>query len=207
MTNKIIATLLSAATIFFLMISPIIIVAFSPSFYKPFYSDNFKTNATDQEFLTTLVLDYVRGIDVAMIPFSPNAISHLDDVHSLVNIAEILLISSVIILLLLVPFIWWYKKDYQLVLRPLFISSIIALCFTLLSAVLAKLNFSGWFIKFHEIFFRHGNWQFADNDLLILLFPMGIFQVLVLKIMMMSIGLSGLFVLLSYLLLYKFNKK
>ena len=206
MENKIISVLLSVATIIFLIIVPIMLIGFSQSSYQSFYYDDFKINAVDQEFLTNSVLDYIRGVNVAMVPFSPTEISHLDDVQMLIGIAEMLFIVSVILLLLFIPFIWWYKQNRKLVLQLLFIGSGVAFSFVLMVGVISWFRFEKIFVIFHNVLFPQGGWEFASTDLLIMLFPLEVFQFLASRIFITSISLSAVVLLLSYLFLYKFNK-
>ncbi len=207
MANKIIAVLIGVATVIFLIIGPMMMVGFSHSVYKPFYSENFKTSAADQEFLTNSVLDYIRGFDVAMVPFSPAEIAHLDDVQVLVSVAEILFVVSIVLLLFLIPVVWWYKDNKKLVLKPIFVGSGISLILVTLISIISQLNFSDSFVGFHRMFFPIGNWEFASTDLLILLFPLELFQSLVSRIITDSVSLSVILLAGSYLVLYHFNKK
>jgi len=187
MTNKIVGVLMALATVVFLLFTPVLTTMFSSNLYQQFYSDDFKTTKADQEFLTELVLEYIRGIDVSMIPFTSEEVAHLQDVRSLVGIGEELVIVSGLMLLIFIPLIWWRKRNYKLALKPVLVGSVIAFVIALTIAIIGYFAFEPTFVAFHNIFFPQGGWQFASNSLLIILFPINVFSTLAERIVFMTL--------------------
>ncbi len=203
MTNKIVGVLITLATIVFLLFTPVLTTMFSNNLYQQFYSDDFPTTKADQEFLTELVLEYIRGIDVSMIPFTSEEVAHLQDVRSLVGIGEELVVVSGLILLIFIPLTWWRKRNYKLALKPVFVGSIIVFVIALTIAIIGYFAFESIFIVFHKIFFPQGGWQFASNSLLIILFPINVFSTLAERIVFITLGMSGALSLLTWFSLYR----
>lgn len=203
MANKIVGGLIALATILFLLLTPVLTTVFSTDLYQQFYSEDFKTNKENQEFLTITVLEYISGVDVAMTPFSRGEISHLQDVKQRIDVSETLVIVAGFILLIFVPLIWWKKRNHFLALQPVMIGSIIAFVIALIIAGGSYFAFEPTFTILHKIVFPHGGWQFVPDSLLILLFPINVFIVLATRIFIIMLSMSGLLAILTWFTLYR----
>jgi integral membrane protein (TIGR01906 family) len=101
---------------------------------------------------------------------TPEALSHLDDVYSVISAARIALgvIFAVCVVLLIITGFFKGARTLGKIFMGAALSVII--CFALLG-LWAALDFNGFFVVFHSLFFAEGSWTFSADSLLICLYP------------------------------------
>ncbi|HEY4662997.1 MAG TPA: DUF1461 domain-containing protein [Candidatus Humimicrobiaceae bacterium] len=124
--------------------------------------------------------------------FTPDEVSHLNDVRELLAKIFILYFSS--ILLIITGSILMIDKNFKIFIRDLgktfIISSVTILLFIAILYLLGK-NFPVLFDNFHLIFFPQGNFTFPESSLIITLFPFGFFYDFFIKIVLSSAIISA----------------
>lgn len=173
--NAIPYVLLFLATGIMLMIFPVVYFIDSPSSYEVLQANGFRLQVDDQFFLIQLVSEYVSGVDVSLVPFSGQEITHLSDVRAIVMILQAMVMGSGIVLLILLPYTWFLKKQYRKILHAFFFASVTVLGVYGFFAVYSAFSFSDFFTQFHYIFFPQGGWEFPEKSLLVNLFPQWFF--------------------------------
>jgi integral membrane protein (TIGR01906 family) len=102
--------------------------------------------------------------------FTPRAVSHLDDVRDVVTGAGVVTLVLVVALLG-----WgvlrWRRGDRAIVASALRYAGLAVLAAAPLSVVVAWVDFSTLFARFHALFFEGDTWLFPAGELLIELFP------------------------------------
>ncbi len=128
--------------------------------------------------LAEQVRGYVTGADPGPLPghvedrvgFTPEAVSHLDDVRAVLTTAAWatwILLGAVGIWL-----VWSMRTGRrESIVRALRAAGWTAIGVVPLAAAVALGDFDAFFEAFHGLFFASGTWQFSSSDLLIQLFP------------------------------------
>ena len=103
---------------------------------------------------------------------TPDALSHLDDCFTVVNIARAFIIVFAVVGVVLSILLLTKRADGRRSLgRALhWASGLLALGFIAL-VVWAVMDFNGFFTAFHSVFFPQGNWTFSATSLLITMYP------------------------------------
>ncbi len=124
--------------------------------------------------------------------FTPDEVSHLNDVRKLLAKIFILYFSN--ILLIIIGIILIIDKNIKIFIGDLgkifIISSVSILLFIAILYLLGK-NFPVLFDNFHLIFFPQGNFTFPESSLIITLFPFGFFYGFFMKIVLSSAIISA----------------
>ena len=162
----------------------------------PFTTDQIVRAAVATEDYTmfsndyTKVMDVIRAINVEagtpaaalsvnelvkapdIYTLTPDALSHLDDCFAVVNVARAFIIVFAVVGVVLSILLLVKRTDGRRSLaRALHWSAgLLALIFVAL-AVLAIIDFDGFFTVFHNVFFPQGNWMFSSTSLLITMYP------------------------------------
>ena len=101
---------------------------------------------------------------------TPEALSHLDDVHEVVSLAAPALAAIVIVAFGLLG-----VAAAQRGLRAAGVAFVAAgafvICTFLACGLWAALDFTGFFAAFHSLFFAAGSWSFPADSLLITMYP------------------------------------
>lgn len=130
----------------------------------------------------------------AVLWFKPDEISHLYDVRSLIS--KIMIVYYTGIFLFLTTLILIAEKNIKRLIRNLAIiftsAPALIIIFIALLYLLGK-NFPVLFDKFHRIFFPGGNYIFAENSLIISIFPYGFFYDFFIRLVGSSAVLSAVF--------------
>ena len=151
---------------------------FNENYYKKQFQENGVYSRLPQadKALNNLFLFFNNKKDLDNNFFTQNERAHLQDVKVLIN--KIIIIFYFLIFLDPLLFILLYflvKKRFKKYLAfVLLYSGGFVLLISVLFYIFSN-NFSYIFIKFHEIFFPHGNWLFPYNSNLIMLFPQQFF--------------------------------
>lgn len=101
---------------------------------------------------------------------TPDAISHLDDVNDVVGRAFPIILSSAVLagFCLMCCF---YLGGTRAMPRPLMWSGAAVVVVFALLGLWAAVDFNGLFAAFHSLFFADGTWTFANDSLLICMYP------------------------------------
>lgn len=192
-TAKIIIFMGSLFLSIIIIFAPLSYYIFNSGHYRFLYEENGVFDRLDREDvlqMTEKVFDFfkyrgslegqVRFADPAissMAFFTPEEISHMEDVRMLLQKIFISFYGSVIIFFLVV--ILAIEKDYRKFLKKtgmifIFSSSFTVLLFLMLFFLSS--NFTFIFERFHRLFFPQGNYSFSASSLLISMFPLGFFN-------------------------------
>ena len=152
-------------------------------------------------------LRYISGEAVALptgtdeqTSFTPDVVSHLDDVKGVITVAKVLVLALTLVILLscialrsmrlLSAFSW-----------SLVIGGLVTLVLVIGLAVFGISNFDVLFIAMHEVLFPQGNWTFSASSLLICTYPEGFWMAMgaswaailtVLLLVVLGLGLRGI---------------
>jgi hypothetical protein len=127
--------------------------------------------------------------------FTPNEISHLNDVATLyIPVARVLNFLCVCAWILLLATL---LKQHS-ILPSLKLAAVTYSVFVVI-LILCSLFFSLFFTQFHTSLFPQGNWQFPEDSLLIQSFPELFWQLMVGLITLLCAGVATLYALLSLL--------
>lgn len=163
-----------------ILIPPLIVLAnfkalvTSKSYYQSLYIkvgvyQNFDSQITS--YATDNLFGYFRGqnkLDQNF--FSMQAVSHLKDVRDLLIFSNGLFSLSLTAVTIITTFLI-SKKQFDIILKSLFISSIATIIFVVALGLGFSTAFDSFFLKFHQILFTNSLWLFPADDNLIRLFP------------------------------------
>lgn len=171
---------------FFTIIFPIVIIlgnfeylAKNESFYFSLYKKSGVYHNFERENVvensTRNLLGYFRGKNRLDNNFySEQAVFHLNDVKTLLQLSSRLFILASITCLLIGMYLIFKKRN-----RDLFNALLAGSMFTLISIILLGFGllkaFDWLFIKFHLLLFSNNLWMFEESDNLIKLFPQEFF--------------------------------
>lgn len=122
-----------------------------------------------------VIAGYLRGQNadehLSLIGLNEKEISHMRDVRHIYKVLNIIKIISAAITLLIILLYAWKKINvfkFKELRNTLFIGYLVPIIF----GALYLIDFSGAFVKFHEIFFNNQLWQLdPSTDLLIRFMP------------------------------------
>ena len=104
--------------------------------------------------------------------FDAGAVSHLRDVRRVLDGAR--LVTGVLAALMAV----WLgteivRRRFSAIAEGLFVGAGVSVLLVVLAVMAGSVSFDAFFAWFHGLFFSAGTWQFAENSLLIEVFPEG----------------------------------
>jgi len=209
--SRIKITLILINSIFLIIIilfTPLVYYVFNLNYYTTLYEENnvFSVlNKKDVLDITEKIFRYFRYQEKlnyldpsfqvrysdesisAVAFFTPDEVSHLNDVRKLLAKIFILYFSSII--LIIIGFVLLINKNIKIFIKDLgktfIISSVFILLFIIILYLLGK-NFPVLFDNFHLLFFPQGNFTFPEGSLIITLFPFGFFYDFFIKIVLSS---------------------
>ena len=117
-------------------------------------------DSTDQELLAA---DDAYTLD-------EDALSHLDDVYSVVTTARNVLIVVAVLAIAACAHVG-IRKGRRSLGRVFGVAGFCVLVFFACLAVWVAVDFTGFFAIFHSLFFSAGSWYFASDSLLITMYP------------------------------------
>lgn len=137
--------------------------------------------------------------------YTPNEISHLDDVKELVTKIFVFYYLALFSLLISILFLYrYFKKElYLLFSKIIFYSGILVLVVALLFFIF---NFSGIFERFHELFFKD-NYTFPTSSNMIKMFNEDFFRLFAARIFEISIFKALIASVIGGLLIFKNKSK
>jgi len=137
--------------------------------------------------------------------FTKKEKQHLLDVKDLIQSTIFVLNISIVIFIIFMLILFKLDKNFKKDLRSIFmLGGALSFIYLIPIAILAKLQFTSFFSRFHELFFE-GNYSFSSTSNLITLYNAQFFQSLALKIFANIAIISILIIFASYSLLK--NKK
>jgi integral membrane protein (TIGR01906 family) len=120
--------------------------------------------------------------------FTKEELQHMQDVKTLINRSLLFFYLLIIVNLGLYCLLLHRNQNkLQILSKILLIGSLLNLLVITLSYTL-KSQFSAIFIRFHEVFFSQGNWQFPATSNLLKLFPEAFFS----NFLYTTIGISAI---------------
>lgn len=217
--------LISLSAIFLVVIilfTPLYYYLFNLDYYLMLYQKNMvfsRLEYDDVVILTESIFNFFRnGSEIEAIElktkninfFTPDEISHLDDVRILLNKIFIAYYGSIVLLILLIILLIEKKifKFFKKIGSTFIISSAMVIFLLSFFYFFGK-NFVIFFERFHLIFFPQGNYIFPADSLIITLFPFGFFYDFFLNLVFSSVIMSIGFLITGVFLIYleKFKNK
>lgn len=213
--------LLKLSGFFLILILPILIflisadlAAFNDSFYKEeFGKYGVKTDVPEAEILHGKVIDYITGKSNSLPNlFNEREKQHLADVRNLVKDFNIAIyIFLILFVLMLVLFGFLLREEHHItgfVGKTLIYGGVLAIIISVVLLLLALFIFTSSFDSFHKIFFEQGTYTFnPENELIVKLYPEGLFRDLGIRIIKKVILMSFLVVISGFVLLPAFKSK
>lgn len=186
------------------------LLATNYNFYLQIYREqNIYNNFNDTTTLneaTSNLNGYFRGKNMLEQKYYSNqAVLHLKDVKSLVNIVQITTYGSIFLLIFLVAYLI-YKKQIDKLTKAFVLGTISTIILTIVIALSLTMNFQKMFTYFHIILFRNNYWLFDESDNLIKMFPQKFF-VSFAYYLVTNIIVTSLVFLLAVLIFKKINDK
>ena len=130
--------------------------------YAP-YALNYLLNGADVEYLGDL-----KFSDGSLL-YEADELRHMRDVKALTQIAfGLALVTG---LLGLVVAVFLARRSRESLRRALFYGSLFTLALVVAIVIVTLVDWEGFFVGFHEMFFQNGTWYFPTSDTLIRLFP------------------------------------
>lgn len=104
--------------------------------------------------------------------FNEREVAHMQDVQALVQFFFRMQIVAAVVVLLRLGFVFAFDRAGAPIGREMLISVGLMLVAIAIVGALAVINFDAFWILFHQVAFRNGDWQFdPTRDYLIMLFP------------------------------------
>lgn len=188
--------LLSVITIIFVVLLNFSLLVFNTKFYeKEFYKLNVYEKFEKEKLNENLnkLINFLRKNEKLETGFfNEKEKMHLEDVRILIRNA---LIMFYLFLILFIILIYLNKKNLE---KPFLYSGIILL---ILPLVFYLINFSNFFLKFHETLFSNNLWLLnPETDNLINMFPENFFKDFVITVFIRSMFVGVLLILISLIL-------
>jgi len=195
---------------FFIFLINAKLTAFNINFYEKEFL-KYDPEIENKTQITENLINYLKNQDIDesyISPFEQDEINHLIDVKILMH--RFLLILNLTILFILISITTLYfinKKDFlkNLSLTSIF-GGILTLLITLITYLIIK-DFQTAFTRFHEIFFKLGNWQFPSNYKLVTLFPAEFWIDIINKILTNIIISANILILVGILIFIIIKKR
>lgn len=190
--NILVAALLGVTLV---LLSIILVVQFY-TFNQGFYEDQFIQNGThaytgiepeDLSKVTERLIGYlmdrydtldiiapVNGVDEII--FEGREVAHMVDVKNIFMFMERMRIILVVLLFLEVVYLYFSKAGFKYFAKALVVAGGLAIAIAIFMGALVMLDFSKYFVRFHEIFFTNDLWLLnPKTDILIQMLPLDFF--------------------------------
>ncbi len=186
-----------------ILILPLTLILFNNTyFYSQFEHNGIydKINQTEANLIADNMVEFFKG-DAELENFEGTEKTHMEDVKVLFDkFLFVMNISLIIFLFSFVALILMNKEGFlDDFFKIIFLSGLIAFVMIVLT-FLSSLNFSITFEGFHKVFFPQGNYIFADNSLIITLFPEAFFKATLIKLLVLSLFISLLAMVPQFIL-------
>ncbi len=130
--------------------------------YAP-YALNYLLNGAGVEYLGDL-----KSADGHLL-YAADELRHMRDVKTLTQIAFGFAFFAGLVGIADALFLWRRSRDN--LRRALFYGALVTLALIATIVIGALVDWEGFFVSFHELFFQNGTWYFPTSDTLIRLFP------------------------------------
>jgi len=130
--------------------------------YAP-YAVNYLLNGADIDYLADL-----KFSDGSLL-YAADELHHMRDVKTLTQIAFGLAFVGGLIGIADILFL--VRRSRETLRRALFYGALVTLAIVAAIIIGAVIDWEGFFVGFHELFFQNGTWYFPTSDTLIRLFP------------------------------------
>lgn len=157
------------------------------------------------------VVDYLSNKDIMHRDFlNERELQHLEDVKNIVQLAISILYFLIFSFLILFSLLYTAFMDKKIFIKnlglALIFGSVLALSISAVFFFAAYVDFSGFFDRFHGLFFELGTWTFdAGTENIVNLYPEQFFYDLGYKIWMNSF-IASLVLLIIGIILYRKNR-
>jgi len=188
--------LLPALIVIFFSLLPLPLAAYATIFNPHNYPPLFENYGIQERFpqanviaYNEEVLDYLKGNNPypSSLPLNDRELQHMRDVQRVMS-RLIFFVNSLLLVCLLSVILAIRKK--QDIRRPLFIAGIINLSFCLVLLLAMIFFFDASFTLFHLLFFDAGTWVFPAGDVIVNLYPQGLFFDMGVSIFLLAIFFS-----------------
>ena len=125
--------------------------------------------------------------------FTPEEISHLDDVYLVMLFSKVILVVS-LVGIVIVSYTLRTSPILPITLR---LSGIVLIVFILLLSIFVAVAFTTVFALFHQLFFSPGTWTFPSSSALIQRFPLDFFIGITKKILTGTLVIGALLIAAS----------
>lgn len=195
------------------------IIAFDKNFYKKEflkYDVYSKLANEDIEKINNDVLLYLKHGNNELIKndfFNTKEKQHLLDVKNLIQGLNLFFYFLIILFFFLLLTLFFLvknkKKRVKYIVIILIGSSLLTIVDVFFFWLIVKLNFAGFFDKFHNLFFKPGTWIFDPAvDKIITLYPQGFFYDITIKIILDTLFWALILILIGILfIVLVYNKK
>lgn len=174
-------------------------IAFNENFYKAEFSKNKVYDKIENaDIIAKGLMGFFKNKNKIPLIFNEKEQSHLRDVKKLIEKGSTMLISLSLTNIILLSLLLFSSENKTKLLSKLTIFSGIFGLIIPLTIIVSE--FSALFIKFHLIFFPHGNWQFSFASTLITLFPQQFFYGALIRIIINSVILSVALLIFGFVL-------
>ncbi len=179
-----------------------------------YYTESFENNAVydttgkteeELELVSKDIIDYLKGKDDSLLDthFNQKEIQHMEDVLSLFDLVRLVKFVSLISALAVAAY-FIIKLETKFAGKWLGLGLFLNYLLVLIVAILARTDFTKYFIYFHEIFFDNDLWILDPRtDLLIQMLPEPFFINIAIKIGISFIKYVVIGQLIGYILFRK----
>ncbi len=210
---KLLMLLLIILAPFLIFLSAIQLVGFNDSFYKEeFLKDNVEKSVPETLELHRIVINFVQGeSDYLPDNFNEREKKHLYDVRKLILLSKTILYFLIFLFVILFVSLIRLKKTKKIleyfIGKVLLFGGLLMIALSAFLSLLINSNFPFSFELFHKIFFQPGTYAFdPEYDVIVNLYPEGLFMDLGLRIAKFVTLMSFIFMATGAVLLLR-NKR
>ncbi|MBT4651774.1 DUF1461 domain-containing protein [Candidatus Woesearchaeota archaeon] len=149
-------------------------------------------------------VDFLENKQELNLNYTVSETSHLEDVQEITTTANYFFYFTLFICTFIITY---YKNNLKQIIKIFLYGGITSLSAIGIIFLFILFSFQSSFIIFHNLFFPQGNWTFPYNSLLIQTFPLDFFISISIKIFLLTIIFSILFILLSFLFKHGYSVK
>ena len=149
------------------------------------------------------VLHFLGDHELLYQNFTPNEISHLQDVKAVMQKTNY--VFDLLFIVALFFFLHFYREK-ELLHKTLLYTGIMTLSIITILTLGILLSFNTTFTLFHHLFFPQGNWIFGADSVLIQIFPLEFFVRISITIVTVSLILGAMSLLAAKKLSYNHTK-
>ena len=123
------------------------------------------------------ILDFLKGNGEISEVFDGREVAHMQDVQQVFSLLKSVILFSVLVVVVVGGYLYHARKyNYKSFLRLLIYSGLIVDVMLLVFVAAIFLDFNGFFVWMHGLFFDPGTWIFPAESGLIQLYPLDFFM-------------------------------